>query len=107
MYGYIFFEIQADDPQRAQRFYANVFGWKFERQHGPINYWQIITGGNNGGLMKRPLPRPSADHGANAFVCSVEVDDFDDESDEFDNESGGEDDAGEEPSAAEFAALDE
>ena len=38
---------------------------------------------------------------------AVEVDDFDDESDEFDNESGGEDDAGEEPSAAEFAALDE
>ncbi len=75
----IYFEIQADDVNRASGFYTTVFGWKFSEVKGlPIPYWHIETGsGSGGGLLKRPAERPPAQCGANAFVCSFEVDDFD------------------------------
>ena len=52
------FEVPADDPVRAQKFYSQVFGWKFDKWDGPFEYWMTITGDNkepgiNGGLMKR------------------------------------------------------
>ena len=75
----IYFEIQADDVNRASGFYTRVFGWKFSEVKGlPISYWHIETGsGSGGGLLKRPAERPPAQCGANAFICSFEVDDFD------------------------------
>jgi uncharacterized protein len=75
----IYFEIQAEDTNRAADFYTRVFGWKFSEVKGlPIPYWYIETGsGSGGGLLKRPAERPPAQCGANAFVCSFEVDDFD------------------------------
>ncbi|PJC50154.1 MAG: glyoxalase [Nitrosopumilales archaeon CG_4_9_14_0_2_um_filter_34_16] len=51
------FDIPADDPQRAQEFYKQVFDWKFEKWDGPMEYWMAATGteepGINGGLSKR------------------------------------------------------
>jgi len=51
------FDIPADDPQRAQEFYKQVFDWKFEKWDGPMEYWMATTGneepGINGGLSKR------------------------------------------------------
>ncbi len=51
------FDIPTDDPARAQKFYKKVFGWKFEKWDGPIDYWMATTGteepGINGGLSKR------------------------------------------------------
>ena len=77
-HGHIFFEIQADDVTRGMKFYQTVFGWKFTLQmKEPIEYWQIETGGSRGGLLKRPAPTPPQGHGTNAFVCSVEVENFD------------------------------
>jgi uncharacterized protein len=77
-HGHIYFEIQADDAQRAIRFYSQLFAWKFSEVKGaPVPYWRIETGGSMGGLLQRPLPAPPPKSGANAFVCSVEVDDFD------------------------------
>ncbi len=77
-HGYIFFEIQADDVQRGIKFYQSAFGWKFSQQmKEPIEYWQIETGGNRGGLLTRPAKTPPPEHGKNAFVCSVEVENFD------------------------------
>ncbi len=73
-----YFEIQVDDPGRAIVFYASVFNWKFTKDsHLPIDYWRIATDGVNGGLMKRPAPKPASEQGTNAFVCSMEVLDFD------------------------------
>lgn len=78
MGGHFYFEIQADNVQRAVEFYKKVFGWKFEKAEGlPIEYWGIETGGSRGGLLKRPAPPPSPQSGTNAFVCSIEVADFD------------------------------
>lgn len=51
------FDIPADDPERAQKFYKEVFDWKFEKWDGPMDYWMATTGtkepGINGGLSKR------------------------------------------------------
>ena len=54
----IHFDIPADDPARAQKFYQDVFGWKFDKWNGPMEYWMAKTGdekqpGINGGLAKR------------------------------------------------------
>ena len=51
------FDIPADDPERAQKFYKEVFDWKFDKWDGPMDYWMAETGdeqpGINGGLSKR------------------------------------------------------
>lgn len=57
----VHFEIPADDPERAVGFYEKVFGWKFNKWDGPMDYWLIETGdenapGINGGLLKREHP---------------------------------------------------
>jgi len=78
MSGIAYFEIQADNPDSAVKFYQGVFEWRFTKQEGlPIPYWRIETGGIRGGLLKRPAKTPPPEHGTNAFVCSVEVDSFD------------------------------
>ncbi|MER3407907.1 MAG: glyoxalase [Nitrososphaera sp.] len=40
------------------RFYKGVFGWKFDKWHGPMDYWMATTGsdsepGINGGISRR------------------------------------------------------
>jgi len=80
----VHFEIQADDVERAMAFYASVFGWSFE-DYGEFTgapYWGVITGpedvpGINGGLLPRPAPTPGLGQGTNAYVCTMEVDDYD------------------------------
>lgn len=56
----VHFEIHADDPQRAVKFYETVFGWKIQKWDGPADYWMVMTGDNepgiNGGIMKRRHP---------------------------------------------------
>ena len=78
MNGPSYFEIQATDVKRAVEFYKTIFGWTFTRAEGmPIEYWRIETDGPRGGLLRRPAKAPAAEQGANAFVCSMEVADFD------------------------------
>ncbi|MES3675024.1 lactoylglutathione lyase [Halomonas elongata] len=73
----LYFEIQADDPQRARHFYTELFGWDFFRVEGlPVSYWRIDTGGMQGGLLQRPAAMPPDGCGTNAFTCSFEVDDI-------------------------------
>ena len=52
------FEISADDPLRAVRFYSEVFGWQIQKWDGPVDYWLVTTGaedepGINGGIQFR------------------------------------------------------
>ena len=54
----VHFDMPADDPVRAQKFYSEIFGWRFDKWNGPMEYWMTITGddkqpGINGGLSKR------------------------------------------------------
>jgi len=80
----VHFEIQVDNPERAIKFYQEVFGWIFEKW-GEEKYWMIMTAekdstepGINGGLLPRPAKTPSAGQGTNAYVCTVAVENFDD-----------------------------
>jgi uncharacterized protein len=57
----VHFEIPAEKPDRAMKFYERIFGWKFQKWDGPMEYWMITTGdagtpGINGGLMPRKDP---------------------------------------------------
>ena len=80
----IHFEIQADDVERAMKFYADVFGWTFE-DYGQFTgspYWGVTTGdpgepGINGGLLPRPAPASGPGAGTNAAVLTMGVEDFD------------------------------
>ena len=77
-----YFEIQSSNPQREINFYQKVFGWKFiKEEFVPIEYYRIETSSINGGLLKRPAAVPPAESGTNAYVCSIEVTDFDHTSD--------------------------
>ena len=84
------FEIHADDPARAQKFYQACFDWQFQ-QMGDQPYWMIITGdddspGINGGLM----PRRGKNDGQAiiAFVCSLQVSDIDESLASIEQEGG-------------------
>lgn len=80
----VHFEIHADDMERAKTFYGDVFGWTFEKWGGEPEYWMVMTApkdskehGINGGLMARPGKSPEKGSGGNAFVCTVQVENFD------------------------------
>jgi hypothetical protein len=80
----VHFEIQVDDVERAKAFYAAVFGWEYDdyTQYTGSPYWGVRTGpddemGINGGLLQRPGPAPAVDHGANAFVATIGIGDYD------------------------------
>ena len=73
-----YFEIQASNPEKLISFYQTLFGWIFTPQPGtPVPYWQIETEGIRGGLLERPMAVPSQGQGTNAYVCSMEVANFD------------------------------
>ncbi|GGD59020.1 glyoxalase [Emticicia aquatilis] len=73
-----YFEIQSSNPASDAKFYEAVFGWKFIKDEFlPIEYYRIETNSINGGLLKRPSNIPQLGGGTNAFVCSIEVANFD------------------------------
>jgi predicted enzyme related to lactoylglutathione lyase len=66
MFSVCHFEIPADDVERAQKFYGELFGWKIEKFTGPtpMEYWSIGTGAEKGetaplggGMMLRQAPQ--------------------------------------------------
>ncbi len=51
----VHFEMNVKDVHKTIAFYEEVFGWKFQKWDGPIDYWLIMTGdesepGIDGGL---------------------------------------------------------
>ena len=73
----VHFELSAEDPERAVRFYQNVFGWEISKWDGPHEYWLISTGeqdkpGINGGLMRQMPQFP-----ARTPVHTLDVDSVD------------------------------
>jgi uncharacterized protein len=67
----VHFEIPADQPERAARFYRELFGWDIKQYEGTVaggmDYWMVRTvptdeqgrpaqPGVNGGLMRRMYP---------------------------------------------------
>src|SRR3982074_381833 len=73
------FAINADDLDRARRFYERVFGWRFE-PWGPPGFLQIMTGtegepGIQGAMQKRR--ELVAGQRTIGFECTVSVKDVD------------------------------
>jgi len=60
----VHFDISADDPGRAQRFYQQLLGWTFTSLPAPMDYTMIATTdvsgapGVGGGLAKRTGQAP-------------------------------------------------
>jgi uncharacterized protein len=56
----VWFEVPAEDVDRAKNFYSGLFGWKIGKVPGPMEFWHIDTGGPDatpdGGLLKRQSP---------------------------------------------------
>lgn len=56
----VWFEIPADDLDRAKTFYSKLFGWKINPLPHMADYFHLDTGGPDaspdGGLMKRMHP---------------------------------------------------
>lgn len=83
----VHFDIHADDPERAIRFYEEVFGWKFTKWEAggeEMEYWLAMTGdksepGIDGGLTKRMVPVTNDD--IIAYVCTMEVENLDEMTD--------------------------
>lgn len=51
----VHFEMNVKDVHKTIAFYEEIFGWKFNKWDGPIEYWLIMTGdesepGIDGGL---------------------------------------------------------
>lgn len=73
------FAVEADDVERARRFYEAVFDWRFE-PWGPPNFYLIHTGGEGdqglqGALQERRTPLTGA--GTGGFECTIGVADLD------------------------------
>jgi predicted enzyme related to lactoylglutathione lyase len=81
----IHFEIHAGNPERAVKFYKDVFGWEIAEWVMPgvqmkdeNRYWLVTTGpgtesGINGGIVFRQGPAPADGQPYNAFVCTIGV----------------------------------
>ena len=86
MAGYrpVHFEIHADELDRAQAFYREVFGWQFV-DYGEFTgspYFGVVTGeedepGINGGLLPRAGGGLRPGQAVNAYVVTIACDDFD------------------------------
>ena len=66
------FAIEADNVDRARKFYEAVFGWEF-KSWGPPNFYLIHGAGTNGALQQRSEPN---EPGRNGFECSFAVTDL-------------------------------
>ncbi len=89
------FEIHADNPERAVKFYTDVFGWEIKKwEGGQMEYWMVMTGkreeagGINGGIIRRKGPVPTEGACVNGYVCTIVVDDFDQYADKIMNAGG-------------------
>src|SRR6478672_288505 len=77
----IHFEIQADDVERAKKFYQNALGWKIEqamkKEDIGMDYWMITTGSEGPGINGGLYARGEASEKFYLYDCTIEVPDID------------------------------
>jgi predicted enzyme related to lactoylglutathione lyase len=76
------FEIPADDVNRAQKFYKDVFGWNMQKwnhdENPDLDYWGFETiddsrnPGITGGMMKRKSPQ----HTVTNYITVSSIDEY-------------------------------
>ena len=57
----VHFQIYVDDPERAGKFYSEIFDWQLNRWQEDADFWLVNTGdeaepGINGGMVRRHEP---------------------------------------------------
>ena len=72
----VHFEMNVKDVHKTISFYEDVFGWRFQKWDGPMDYWLIMTGdedepGIDGGLGYE-------EEGFPKVVNTIDVNDIDD-----------------------------
>jgi predicted enzyme related to lactoylglutathione lyase len=72
----VHFEFNVADPERAEAFFTQVFGWKVSKWDGAEDYWLVSTGGDGEAGIDGAIMR-SRD-GAPRTVNTVQVDSVDD-----------------------------
>ena len=74
----VHFELPFDDADRANKFYADVFGWKSSQWDGPEEYYLQETGGDDEpyGIGGALIARQSAVNFGGTLVV-INVDDLD------------------------------
>ncbi len=77
----VHFEIHAADPERAAKFYSDLFDWNVKKWEGPFDYWLASTKTDNigidGAIVARRGEAPSDGAAVNAYVCTISVADLD------------------------------
>ncbi len=77
----VHFEIHAADPERAAKFYSELFDWNVKKWEGPFDYWLASTKTQNigidGAIVARRGGPPSDGAAVNAYVCTISVADLD------------------------------
>ena len=77
----IHFEIQADNIDRAKKFYEKTLGWKIEqamtKDKGGMDYWMITTGNDGPGINGGMYERSTSDEKFTLFDCTITVPDLD------------------------------
>ena len=74
----IHFEFAAENPERATKFYRDVFGWESTSWGGPMEYWLVKTGadspGIDGGILRHDpnMPRTVNTIGVSSVDESLE-----------------------------------
>lgn len=76
----VHFEIEAQDVERAKKFYIEAFGWKLEQTGDEFGNYVIVTtgdpkepGGINGGIF---TSQPGGEK-LNAYSCVISVENID------------------------------
>lgn len=81
----VHFEIHATEPERAAKFYHEVFGWNIQEWVIPgvempkeNRYWLVGTGsdkepGINGGILFRRGSAPAEGQPVSAYICTIGV----------------------------------
>jgi predicted enzyme related to lactoylglutathione lyase len=77
----IHFELQADNIDRASKFYGNVLGWKFDKmmdkETGSMNYWGVTTAESGPGINGGLYSRKDGEDKFYLFDCTVQVENID------------------------------
>jgi predicted enzyme related to lactoylglutathione lyase len=69
----VHFEINATDPQRAKKFYSNLFGWKYKESEIPGVEYYLIDGVTPGGAIN-PNTEPSKTKAPTVYFGVEDID---------------------------------
>jgi predicted enzyme related to lactoylglutathione lyase len=78
-------QLNTSDPEAAQRFYTELFGWRFEQVSDTPPYWGVYRGAHtNAGMMPLPPGAPTPSH----WLAYFGIDDIDAAADQIGSTGG-------------------